>query len=132
MGQKPPLFEPGYDDGVELFLHCLGWGCVSRSNHSGCLENCGSIDQYSAVVDDSTGVAADSTGDAKRGERGIAGRPRLCRWQVDEVLAGESELAFPHPDQTLVPVSTSRSMAQGFIGATANRTRLLHLNCVNW
>jgi len=54
------------------------------------------------------------------------------RWQVDEVLAANSELAFPHPDQTLVPVSTSRSMAQGFIGATAKRTSLLHLKCVDW
>jgi len=64
MEQKPPLFEPGDNDGMALFLYCLGRGCVSRSNHSGCLENCRSIEQYSAVVDDSTGVAADGTGDA--------------------------------------------------------------------
>src|SRR5512146_3172510 len=37
LGQRAHLSEPGYNNGLELLLYCLGWGCLSRSNRPDCL-----------------------------------------------------------------------------------------------
>lgn len=78
MGQRADVFEPGYDGGVELFVHCMGGSRLPRTNHSHRLESSCSSQQYGTVVDDSTGAAASATGDTRGSGGGIAGRPRLC------------------------------------------------------
>lgn len=70
---------------MELLLHCLGGGGVSRADPVSGLDGCGAGQWQGATVDDSTSASTSSAGHSSRGRGDFAGRLRVCRWQADEV-----------------------------------------------
>ncbi|MGH2414307.1 MAG: hypothetical protein ACRDEA_11605 [Microcystaceae cyanobacterium] len=83
---------------------CIVWvGVVYPWTNDSCGMDSGRASQQQcAFTDGTTGTAASGAGAAEWGRGGVAGRPRLCRWQVDEIPQRDTALALSHSHQTLI------------------------------
>lgn len=87
------------------------------------------VTQASSTVrfmDDPTGAQTSNARHSCGSRGGFVSRPRVCRWQADEVSQRDPALALPYPHQTVVPIPGARAMAQSVYGRPSSRGRLLY------